>query len=113
MLCENGVPAQAFEKGTNPFEVATISGYAEPQVWVDETNFQKAAELIQEYEETKRAHRTSVEGSGVIEVICEDCGKATPFPGSLKGTTQECPHCRAFVDVGEIPWDDAFGIPED
>ena len=45
--------------------------------------------------------------------ICEDCGKPNTFPGSLKGTIQNCQYCGEYIDVGELQWDDDFGVPED
>lgn len=72
-----------------------------------------AAKLIQDFEAKKRARNQTVEGAEEIPVVCEDCGKTTLFPATLDGTTQQCQHCRAYVDVGDLPWEEDFGVPED
>jgi hypothetical protein len=115
MLHANGVAAHAVEdqSGVSLWALGTISQFHKPNVWVDETTFAKAAELIQDFEDKKQSRNTPVEASSDIQVICEDCGKTTSFPGSLDGTIQECRHCGAYVDVGELPWDDDFGEPDD
>ena len=115
MLYANGVPAHAVEdqSGVSLWAFGTISQFHKPNVWVDEPNRQEAAGLIQDFEEKRRVRNTQIEGLGQIEVICEKCGKATSFPVSLDGTTQECRHCDAYVDVGELPWDDDFGASAD
>ncbi|MFO0821504.1 MAG: DUF2007 domain-containing protein [Pirellulales bacterium] len=115
MLHANGVPAYAVEdqSGVSLWAFGTISQFHKPNVWVDEATFEKAAELIQDFEDKKQSRNTPVEATGDIQVICEDCGKSTSFPRSLDGTIQECRHCGAYVDVGELPWDDDFGEPED
>ena len=38
--------------------------------------------------------------AGTIEVTCEKCGKQTEFPAAQFGSVKNCPHCNAFVDVG-------------
>ena len=48
-----------------------------------------------------------------IQVECEECGKNSLFTKELDGTTQECPHCYAYVDVGELDWGIDFGEPEE
>src|SRR5579859_4981240 len=34
-----------------------------------------------------------------IRVRCDECENVVAFPATLAGTTQECPECRAYVDV--------------
>ncbi len=115
MLLAHGVPAHAVEdqSGVSPWAFGTISQFHKPNIWVDEVNLQQAADLILDFEEKKRARSTPVVGPGEIQVTCEDCGTVTSFPGALDGTTQECPRCGAYVDVGELPWDEDVGEPED
>jgi hypothetical protein len=115
MLHANGVPAHADEdqSGVSLWAFGTISQFHQPNIWVDEIHLKSAAALIQDFEDKKRARNTPVEGPGKIHVVCEDCGKTSSFPSSLDGTTQDCPHCGAYVDVGELPWDDDFGTPDD
>ncbi len=115
MLCANGVPAHAVEdqSGVSLWAFGTISQYHKPNIWVEQSTAQEAAELIQAFEEKRRARNNPGQGSGEIQVVCEDCGTTTSFPHSLDGTTQECSNCHAYVDVGDLPWDDDFGVPDD
>jgi hypothetical protein len=82
-----------------------------PQVWVDKSNVDAAQPLLVEYER-ERLRRRSTHlndqdlAASSIDVVCEECGKTTSFPASKNGTTQDCSHCGAFVDVGdEEPFD--------
>jgi hypothetical protein len=81
------------------------------QVWIDESNMEAARPLISEYERERLRRQPTYDQSlqstsGIIEAVCEDCGKTTQFPASKNGTTQDCSHCGAFVDVGdEEPFD--------
>jgi hypothetical protein len=89
-----------------------------PQVPMDELHYfgtirRKDDTASGDFEETKRARNNPGQGAGEIEVVCEDCGKTTSFPKSLEGTTQECSHCHAYIDVGDLPWDDDFGVPDE
>jgi hypothetical protein len=115
MLLAHGVPAHAVEdqSGVSLWALGTITQFHQPNIWVDETNRGEAARLIQVFEEKKRSRDDVVKKSGTIQVFCDDCGKTLSFPGSLDGTIQECPHCHAYVDVGDLPWEDDFGTPED
>ena len=81
-------------------------------MWVEKWAAPKAAELIRRFEERKwqRAHPDA--GTSHIQVQCEECGKISFFPDSLNGTTQECSHCGAYVDVGELDWETEADDPE-
>ncbi len=115
MLLANGVPAHAVEdqSGVSLWAFGTISQFHKPKIWVEQTTVQQAAVLIQAFEEKKKARNNPGQGSSEIQVVCEDCGKTTLFSDSLDGTTQDCSHCHAYVDVGDLPWDDDFGAPDD
>ena len=115
LLHANGVPAHAVEdqSGVSLWMFGTISQFHKPNIWVDESTVQQAADLIQDFEEKRRARNHPGQGSGQIQVVCEDCGRTTTFPNSLDGTTQECANCHAYVDVGDLPWDDDVGVPDD
>ena len=90
----------------------TLPEIHKPQVWVDQADVDRAAELLRDYErhklerDAKRQPDNQPDKSATIEITCEDCGKACTFPSSLKGTVQDCPHCGSYVDVGEIDWPD-------
>ena len=69
--------------------------------------------MIDAFEEGRWQRLHPVGSKGEIEVVCEECGLSTVFPGSLNGTTQECLHCHAYVDVGDLPWDEDVGTPDE
>ena len=115
LLQADGVPAHAVEdqSGVSLWMFGTISQFHKPNIWVDESTVQHAADLIRAYEEKKRARNHPGQSSSQIPVICEGCGKTTTFPNSLDGTTQECSHCHAYVDVGALPSDDDVSLLDD
>jgi hypothetical protein len=78
------------------------------EVWVDDpAQAAEARRLLAEHEE-ELAHRTArEERQGPVEVVCEECGRSSIFPGSQYGTIQDCPHCGAYLDVEE--WDGEAG----
>ena len=43
-----------------------------------------------------------------IEVTCDECGKRSKFPLAQKGSVQNCPHCHAYIDVGDEADADAW-----
>ena len=108
ILNANGIPAHAVEdqSGASLWGGGTISQYHQPNVWVDKSTAQRAAQLILRFEESKRDRDNPGVSTGEIPVKCEACGKTTIFPDALHGTTQECSHCQAYVDVGEFAWDE-------
>ncbi len=106
MLGSNDVPAYAVEdqSGASIWAFGTISQFHKPNVFVDRSNFDKAAKLVLQFEERQRELRNPDECDTKIAVRCEECGKSSMFPESQSGTVQECPKCNAYVDVGELKW---------
>lgn len=52
--------------------------------------------------------------TATVEGHCESCGKTSQFPPDRDGKIEECPHCREFLDVGELGWEMTdFGEPLD
>jgi len=87
----------------------TIPNIHQPQVWVDQPDAERAAPLLQEYQDHKADRRLGREtDQGPVEAVCEECGKATTFPGSQRGSVQDCPHCGAMMDVGGDEEDDWY-----
>jgi hypothetical protein len=82
-----------------------------PQVWIERADVERAKPVLDEFERQVRERRRTAEDAPDIEVLCEECGERSLFPGHQYGSVQNCPHCRAFVDVGdEVPfdgWDEA------
>ena len=111
MLKASGIPAHAVEDQSvvGLFGFGIIGQVHKPDVWVDKSTAKQASQLVAQYEETAR-NRDQTENSAVgISAQCEDCGETTMYPGELDGTTQNCPHCHAYVDVGELDWDGDLG----
>lgn len=71
------------------------------RVMIDEADVDRARPLLDEYQRRliERQNADPVEGS--IEAVCQECGARSAFPVSLTGTVQNCPHCDAYVDVGD------------
>ena len=107
-LESNGIAAFATEDNSlvGYWMFGTLPEIHKPQVWVDRQDAEEAGRLLAEFERQKRdrnADRKANE-SKTIEVLCEECKKPSSFAGSLEGTVQDCPHCGAYVDVGEFDW---------
>ena len=86
-----------------------------PKVWVEREAVDRTKPILEEYEQQladRRAkdRQSSDLSQGPIDVLCEECGEHSEFPAAQNGTTQNCPHCGAYVDVGEqVPiagWDE-------
>ncbi|MBA4064556.1 MAG: hypothetical protein C0501_12760 [Isosphaera sp.] len=52
----------------------------------------------------RRAGRT-----GTVAAVCEECGAASEWAAAEMGTTQDCPHCGAYMDIPD-PDDDWSGV---
>lgn len=80
--------------------------YRKTRVWVDRRDAHRARALLAEYDERQcerpMAPVDATAAAGRIMVVCEECGKTSWFPVSQRGTTQDCPFCYAFVDVGDV-----------
>jgi hypothetical protein len=91
-----------------------------PQVWVERADMGRAKPILDDFEERAAQRRGgSAEGDAAgppIEAVCEECGGRASFPVVQRGSVQHCPHCGAYLDVGdaELPegWADAEGEPE-
>jgi hypothetical protein len=87
-----------------------------PQVWVNRADADRVAELLTKFEQRHRERNanTAAAETAAIEVRCEGCGRTSTFAGNLQGSVQDCPHCGAFVDVGEVDWpEEAFEETDD
>ena len=89
-----------------------------PKVVVDRRDADASAEIVRnfdaEWKATGAAEKDSQKANdGVpITVVCDECGKSSSFPASERGSVQNCPHCRAYVDVGEVEFDGEWGDSE-
>ncbi len=89
-----------------------IAEIHKPQVWIERADIERVKPLLDEYEH-RAAERRKTESDGEpIEVTCEECGETSEFPATQKGSVQSCPHCGAYVDVGdEVPFEGWDEVP--
>lgn len=115
MLRNRGLAAfvEEDQSGVGLWFGGTISQFHRPNIWVERAAANEAAELIARFETEKRARAEPEPSRSHIEVPCEECGTISLFADTLNGTTQECPHCGKYVDVGQFEWDEDVGEPED
>lgn len=88
-----------------------------PKVYVDRASVAEAKVLVEQYDQDSRDRQERdrqqlAESGGAVEVTCEDCGRSSTFPIGQAGSIQDCPHCGAYLDVGDsvdsdVPWQDA------
>jgi hypothetical protein len=98
----------------------TVAEIHKPQVWIERDDIERARPILTDYERRNAERRAAERGEGEagppIEVVCEECGKRSEFPAAQKGTVKNCPHCRAYIDVGDEVgfegWDEAPGEDE-
>jgi hypothetical protein len=95
-----------------------LPGIHRPQVWIDRSNVDRAKPILEDYEdrllERQEADRQDlVAGEATVEADCEECGRSSDFPAAQRGTVQDCPHCGAYVDVGDSPeWEEQLDVPD-
>jgi Putative prokaryotic signal transducing protein len=95
----------------------TIPSIHTPKVWVDQADSEAAVPVLQEYER-KRHEQAQIEqatpaATGPVTATCPECGQTSGFPVKARGTVQNCPHCRAYMDVGEDDTTGDWGTPDD
>jgi hypothetical protein len=79
-----------------------------PQVWTEGVDIERVKPLLEDYERQQlqrqeaEVKKTAAAGE-TVEAICEECGQRSVFSAALAGTVQDCPHCGAYVDVGDSP----------
>jgi hypothetical protein len=103
LLQNAGVPAKVIEdvSQVGVWWGGTVAEIHKPQVWIERDDVERARPILTEYDRRNAGRRTvQPEAGPPIEVVCEECGKRSVFPKSQNGTTQNCPHCQAYVDVG-------------
>jgi len=108
VLVDAGIEAVAIEDVSRAgvWMFGTIPALHRPQVWIDRRDIDQARPVLEEYmrlaSERRVANRARAETADeTIEVTCEECGKPSMFPAAQKGSVQNCPHCFAYVDVGD------------
>jgi hypothetical protein len=106
-LSQNGIPARVMDLMTlGGLEglTALAPGISARglEVWVnDPADAPEADRLLAEHEAALTQQAAEAEQRQPTQVVCEDCGKSSLFPADQYGTTQDCPHCGAYLDVVE------------
>lgn len=114
-LESNGVASYAVEdnSGVSLFAFGTISQFHKPQVFIDKSDTDRARELLRQFEDQREKRRHELDDAPPVTSECEDCGASSDFPASQNGTTQNCPVCHAFMDVGTFDWPDDTDSDDD
>ena len=109
LLSDAGIEARITDD--SPPDVAVFGLAFEgnyPEVWTERSDVDRAKPVLDDYE-CQKVHRQEADAKKVaeeaatVEVRCEECGETSVFPAEQEGTVQECPHCSAYVDVGDVP----------
>jgi hypothetical protein len=112
-LEQNGVEAFAAmdESPYGMWMFGLLPEIHKPQVWVDRSAIELAKPLLMKYEQRLRLQAAPATGSAEregewIQAVCEECGTTSVFGASKDGTVQDCPHCGAYMDVGDNAFED-------
>jgi hypothetical protein len=63
------------------------------------------AERIEEMQALEARREARANREGTVTAVCEECGKSSDWPASAMGSTENCPHCTAYMDIPD-PEDD-------
>jgi hypothetical protein len=114
-LLASGIEAHSVDDATpvGAWMFGLIPEIHKPQVWVDRGETLRARQVIDDFE-TRAAEQRQRSGEAPdVSVVCEECGKTASFPASQLGSVESCPHCGAYVDVGDdVGFDDWRGTDE-
>jgi hypothetical protein len=95
-----GIAAQVMNQATHGGLVSPLlTGAVGVEVWVvDPAQAAEAVRLLGEHAVAQVARELT---GPPVEVVCEECGRASTFPARYRGTVQVCAHCAAYLDVGD------------
>jgi hypothetical protein len=81
------------------------TGRTRVQVWVDRADIDKAKPVLDDFERHQAQRRIGGADEATagppLELVCEKCGRSATFPAAQRGSVQDCPHCGAYLDVGQ------------
>lgn len=117
MLMDSGVEAYVTEDFSlvGLWMGGTLPGIHNPKIWVDRADADRAAAILKAQEQREMELKSEPSAgpvatvTDVIGAVCEECGRSIYFPAAQKGSVQNCPHCNAYVDVGEEETTDEWG----
>lgn len=107
LLRDAGIPAVVIEdvSQVGVWIGGLIPEIHKPQVWIERADIERVRPILTGYEqrnaERRLAERGEREAEQSVEAVCEECGSQSSFPASQKGTTQSCPNCQGYIDVGD------------
>jgi hypothetical protein len=119
LLNEAGVEAVVIEdvSQVGVWIGGVVSEIHKPQVWIERANIGRAKPVLDEYERRMVGQSGESTEGPPVKVTCEECGQISSFPATQKGSVQNCPHCQAYVDVGDEAqieeWDQVTGEEEE
>lgn len=117
-LCSHDLPARVMDTATlgglEGLTWMSKSGTSSRgiEVWVENPQMIQQAMLLLQEHSAELANKTSGQASATdIDVVCEDCNWTGSFPGSERGTVQNCARCGAYLDIPgeEDEWDVSEG----
>lgn len=110
LLNDAGIEASVTEdvSPVGVFVFGLISEIHKPQVWAERSEIGRVKPILDQYEQRQREQQSvdaekAAPGEATVEAACEECGRRSRFPAAQNGSVQDCPHCGAFMDVGEMP----------
>ena len=122
LLNNAGIPAMVVEDDDMQIMsgwLGPLSNIVKPKVWIEEADVERAKLILQEYDK-QNVNRQAVDDGRVesvgppMDVVCDECGKSSQWPAAKKGSVQNCPHCRAYIDIGDdVEFDDWNTAPDD
>jgi len=123
LLVQNALRASGIEAYVTE-DLTTVGGWVgglipeihKPQVWAERADVERVKPVLDEFERRLAERRHTDSGGNLtgpdIEVDCEECGGSATFPAVQRGTVQQCPHCGAYLDVGDEELSDESLEPE-
>jgi hypothetical protein len=103
MLAASGIESHAVEdvSRAGAWMFGLLPGIHKPQIFVERADAERARVLIDEFERQAAVSGEGGGDEGSVDVVCEECNTICTYPASRWGYVETCPHCGAFVDVGE------------
>jgi hypothetical protein len=98
------IPATTVDPLTGATSMADPAGFE--VVVTDPSKLEEARKLLEDQRAEVEARREArAARTGTVTAECEECGKSSTWPASVMGTTENCPHCTAYMDIPD-PDDD-------
>ena len=120
LLTSHGIPAQVMNQATlgGLLGLTWLSSKGVSsvgiEVWaINPDQVEAARALLDQHTDLLQQKAIRLEQLGPVEATCEECGHKAIFPGKERGTIQECPKCREYIDVPNPGYDSEWESPSD